>query len=91
MLIDPIEMLKERQGTKSLRGFAEEIGISPMYLSDIYKGRREPGWKALAHIGLEKVVERLVTYRSIAADHTDRPRRSPRRPTLGTGRSGRKR
>lgn len=60
-----IKLLKKAQGGNSLREFCREIGCSPAYLSDIYKGRREPGQLVLDHIGIVKTVEtkRIVTYR----------------------------
>lgn len=58
--LDPIAELKKRQGTRSQRALAREIGISPMFLTDILKGRRGPGPKVLAYLGLEeiKVIQR---------------------------------
>ena len=38
------------------QAFARRIGISEQYLSDILKGRREPGAKVLKYFGLERVV-----------------------------------
>lgn len=57
-----IEMLKKRQGKKSLRSFATELGISAAYLSDLYKGRRSPGPAVLAHFGLCKQVTISTQY-----------------------------
>ncbi|MFZ3211545.1 MAG: helix-turn-helix transcriptional regulator [Terriglobales bacterium] len=68
-----IRELKARQGHRSLRQFARELGISAAYLSDIYLGRREPGPKLLEPLGLSKRVERRV-------DHHKAPRVSPVRP-----------
>jgi transcriptional regulator with XRE-family HTH domain len=68
---DLIKMLKREQGKKSLRQFAEEIGISAPYLSDIYKGRRMGGKKVLDYFGLEKtttVVTEISISKSQAAD-----------------------
>jgi transcriptional regulator with XRE-family HTH domain len=61
--LDPLQMLRERQGGRSLRAFAREIGVSPMYLSDLYHGRREPGPTILSYLQLEKVVTRSIEYR----------------------------
>jgi len=47
-------MLRKKQGNTSLRQFALELGISAPYLSDIYKGRRNPGPAILRHFGLHK-------------------------------------
>lgn len=38
-----IKLLKQRQGERSLREFARDIGVTAAYLSDIYQSRREPG------------------------------------------------
>lgn len=40
----------------SQKAFAKRVGISEQYLSDILKGRREPGAKLLNYFGLERVV-----------------------------------
>lgn len=36
--------------------YAKHIGVSPQYLNDVLRGRREPGKKILRALGLEKVV-----------------------------------
>ena len=48
-----VEMMKRKQGKRSLRSFAKELGVSAPFLCDIYKGRRRPGEKILVHLGLE--------------------------------------
>ena len=40
----------------SQKALAQEWGISEQYLSDILKGRREPGNKVLKQLGLRKMV-----------------------------------
>jgi len=40
----------------SQKAFAESIGISETYLSDVINGRREPGKGFLAAIGYRRVV-----------------------------------
>lgn len=52
-----IRYLKKRQDGRNQLEFCKEIGISPSYLSEIYKGTREPAAKILDWLGLEKVVE----------------------------------
>jgi len=59
---DMLRLLQRRQSTQSLRSFAAEIGCSPSYLSDIYLGRREPGPKIAAFLGLEKRTTVKTTY-----------------------------
>lgn len=54
-MADPIKMLRKRQGKRSLRALAREIGCAAPYLSDVYRGRRTPGPKILAFLGLTKV------------------------------------
>lgn len=49
-----IEILKKRQGDRSAKALAEELGVSPAYLSDVYAGNRDPGPSILEHLGLEK-------------------------------------
>jgi transcriptional regulator with XRE-family HTH domain len=49
-----LKLLKERQGERSLRQFAIDIGISAAYLSDVYLGKRSVGKKILKHLGLER-------------------------------------
>lgn len=36
--------------------YAKHIGVSPQYLNDVLRGRREPGKKILKALGLEKVI-----------------------------------
>jgi hypothetical protein len=66
--IDPIAELKKRQGTRSFRAHAAEIGVSAMFLCDIHKRRRGPGPKVLEYLGLEEIIERRVTYRKRRSD-----------------------
>lgn len=51
--MDPIALLLSRK-TGSLRALAREIPCSAPYLSDIFKGRRQPGPKILSYLGIEK-------------------------------------
>ena len=55
-----IEFMQKRQGPRTAKEFAEELGISAAYLSDIYAGKREPGPTVLEKLSLEKD----VVYRS---------------------------
>jgi hypothetical protein len=59
---DVIEQLKKKQGEQSLRSFAQTLGCSAPYLSDIYNGNRDPGPLILNELGLERRVETIVTY-----------------------------
>ena len=40
----------------SQQAFAKAHGISPQYLSDVLRGRRDPGQKLLDAMGLKRVV-----------------------------------
>ena len=51
-----IALLRKRQGSQSLREFAEALGVSAGYLSDIYCGNRAPGPAILRILGIEKTV-----------------------------------
>jgi transcriptional regulator with XRE-family HTH domain len=70
-----IRELKARQGQRSLRQFARELGISAAYLSDIYLGRRGPGPKVLRPLGLGKRVDRKADGPEAQLDRSV-PRRS---------------
>ena len=54
--------LKKLQGDRSLRDFAEALGISAPYLSDIYLGHRGVGPKLLKILNLTKDEQVTVTY-----------------------------
>ena len=58
MKTDPIEVLRARitrAGSQSQ--LAQELGVSEGHLSDVLSGRRRPGPRLLAAIGLTQVVE----------------------------------
>jgi hypothetical protein len=52
-----VALMKERQGDKPQRVFAQELGITQGYLSDIYRLNRQPGEQILEKLGL---VRRIV-------------------------------
>ena len=59
-LTDVIALLKKRcEEVGSQRAFALDNDISPQYITDVLRQKREPGQMVLAALGLEKV----VTYR----------------------------
>lgn len=63
---DPIEMMRSRlKELGSQTALAEELGISKPYLCDMLKGRRDPGEKVFAALGIRKVV--VVTFEPIEA------------------------
>ena len=49
-----IELLKRRQGSRPAWELAEELGISAVYLSHIYNGKRDPGPAVLDKLGLQR-------------------------------------
>lgn len=53
---DPVTLLRERKGKRSLRHLGKEIGVSAMFLSHVLRGLRHPGPKILKWLGLEKRV-----------------------------------
>jgi hypothetical protein len=59
---DVIAQLKAEQGERSLRSYATQFDCSAAYLSDIYKGKRDPGPKILKPLGLERKTKTIVTY-----------------------------
>ena len=46
-----IQLMKVKQGNRSLRQFATSIGVSAAYVSDIYLRRRLPGAKVANALG----------------------------------------
>ena len=49
-----VRLLRERQGTQSLRAYARSLNCSAAYLSDVYADKREPGPKLLEALGIAK-------------------------------------
>ncbi len=47
-----IARMRKRQGRRTQKAFAAELGISEPFLSDIYAGKRDPGHKVLSKLGL---------------------------------------
>lgn len=56
-----IQLLKKKQGERSLREFATSLNISAAYLSDIYLGNRDPGRKIAKAVGFDYVRTTVVT------------------------------
>lgn len=54
-----VQKIRDKQGTMGLREYASSLGITAAYLSDLYKGRREPGPKILKKFKLTK--KRITT------------------------------
>jgi transcriptional regulator with XRE-family HTH domain len=51
---DVVDLLRKRQGSRTAKELADEIGISQPYLSDIFALRRLPGKTVLEFLGIEK-------------------------------------
>jgi transcriptional regulator with XRE-family HTH domain len=52
----PVTILRQRINGRTQSAVAKELGIMPSYLSDVLKGRREPGPQVLDALGLERVI-----------------------------------
>jgi transcriptional regulator with XRE-family HTH domain len=57
-----IAILRKQQGVWSLRQYAEHLGVSAAYLSDVYLGRRDLGPKLLKPLGLRKIKTSTIVY-----------------------------
>lgn len=53
-VIKKLEQIIQERGTQ--KAAAEFLGVSEQYLSDLLKGRRDPGEKILSKLGLEASV-----------------------------------
>ena len=49
------ELIRKKQGERSLRTFATAIGLSAAYLSDVLRGNREPGPRLLSLLRLKRL------------------------------------
>lgn len=47
-------LMRKHQGNRTAKELAQEFGISAPYLSEIFKGTREPGPNVLEKLGLGK-------------------------------------
>lgn len=57
-----IKIMKQKQGSRSLREFARELDVSAAYVCDVYLGRRFPGPAILDHFGIVATRRVLVSY-----------------------------
>lgn len=57
-----IALIKTGQGSSTVRDYAAELGVSPGYITDLYKGNRSPGKKILQKFGIEKTRRTIVEY-----------------------------
>lgn len=53
-VVSTLKAMVDAEGTQS--AVAKKLGISPMYLSDLIRKRREPGEKVLKSLGLVRVI-----------------------------------
>ena len=60
-----MQKIRDKQGTMGLREYALSLGITVAYLSDLYKGRREPGPKILKKFKLIKTRTTTVSYTQV--------------------------
>lgn len=44
------------KGSSSQTDLARRLNVSPMYVSDLLNGKRDPGEKVLVKLGLERVI-----------------------------------
>jgi transcriptional regulator with XRE-family HTH domain len=51
-----LKFLKQKQGPQSDRKFAQQLGVSPSYLSDVYNGRTVPGESITAALSARRDV-----------------------------------
>ena len=49
-----LEAMKSLQGDKTQAEYAQSMNVSPQYLSDVYKLRRDPGPKILSSLGVTR-------------------------------------
>lgn len=54
---DVRKIIARRLRTQSASDLARELGISPQYLCDVIKGRKEPGDGMLRPLGLRRQVD----------------------------------
>ncbi len=61
---DVVKQLQSEQEKQklSLRQYAKQLNVSAAYLSDVYRGRRDPGPTLLDYLGLERKIVTTVTY-----------------------------
>ena len=62
-----LEIMKSLQGERSQTDFAEQLGVSTSYLSDVYNMRRHPGRSMLKTMGVNTFTSYLVPESTISA------------------------
>jgi hypothetical protein len=59
---DVMQLLKKAQGAGSARTLAKKIGVTPQFLCDVYRGRRDLGEQIPSFLGLVKRVTYEILY-----------------------------
>lgn len=52
----PTDILRERLRNQTQVDLAKTLGVTPQYLSDVLRGKREAGRKILTALGLQRVI-----------------------------------
>lgn len=71
-----LRFLKQKQGDQSDRKFAQQLGVSPSYLSDVYNGRTVPGESITAALAARRSVVFHVTVPEATAEDTTQKEKS---------------
>lgn len=58
-----VDLMRKRQGERTAKELADELGVSPQHISDIYLGRRFPGRSFLQRLGVEKRIVYVLASR----------------------------
>lgn len=76
-MYDPIELLDKRLSAGITQvALADEIGISPQFLSEVLHRKRKPSTRVLDFLGLEKCITyRLKPASTETVDAEKKPRR----------------
>lgn len=61
-----LDIVKSRQGDRSLRAYARSLDLSAAYISDVYRGKRPVGPFLAEAMGYEPVQVTHITYKKIA-------------------------
>lgn len=64
--LEVVGIIQKAQGDRSLRSFAEHLGVAPSYLSEVYRGRRDVGPRLLKRFGYGRTKTVNVAYYKLA-------------------------
>lgn len=62
-LEEVVEMMRKRQGGRSNAALARDLGVTRVYIGDIYHGRCAPGPKVLKALGIVATTKVETIYR----------------------------